>query len=146
VVTAQLSDELHARITELSEAGNVMADDGDLAGAEQTWLDAVPLLPEPATEWEAYTWLWASIGDVRYDQGDVAGAADAFFNALNGAGGIENPWVHFMLGKSLLKTDRRPRAIDELLRAYMLDDELFETDDEGEELLQAMRDFGVRDI
>ncbi|MDO8184866.1 hypothetical protein Q5424_18160 [Conexibacter sp. JD483] len=145
-MTAQLSDALHARISDLSEAGNELADDGDLAGAERTWLGAVPLLPEPAVQWEAYTWLWASIGDVRYDQDDFAGAADAFFNALNGAGGIENPFVHFMLGKALLRTDRRPRAIDELLRAYLLDDELFEIDDEGEELLQAMRDFGVRDI
>jgi tetratricopeptide (TPR) repeat protein len=145
-VTAELSDELHARITELSEAGNELADDGDLAGAERTWLEVLQLLPEPARDWEAYTWVWASVGDVRYDAGDLMGAADAFFNALNGAGGIENPFVHFMLGKALLKTDRRPRAIDELLRAYMLDDELFETDDEGEELLQAMRDFGVRDI
>lgn len=52
-----------------------------------------------------------------------------------------------MLGKALLRTDRRPRAVDELLRACMLDgEELVEADDEGPEMLQAMRDFGVRDV
>jgi hypothetical protein len=142
---ATLPDEIYERIEELSERGDELADEEDAAGAEALWLEALALLPEPAVDWEAYTWLWASIGDVRYLADDAAGAADAFFHAHNGPGGIENPWIHYMLGKSLLRSDRAERGVDELMRAYMLDDDLFRDDEEeGDAMLDALRQAGAR--
>ncbi|MBO1903122.1 tetratricopeptide repeat protein [Leucobacter weissii] len=141
----ELPDDIYDRIIALSEQGNELADEDEYERAEAVWAGALTLLPEPAVEWEPYTWLWASIGDVRYLTDDTAGATEAFFNALNGPGGVENPWIHYMLGKSLVSADRADRAADELMRAYMLDDDLFHNDeDEGERMLKILRDAGAR--
>lgn len=142
---AELPDDIYEQIEALSEEGNDLSDDDDPAGAEAVWRQAMDLLPEPRVDWEAYTWLSASIGEACYQQGKIDDAVQSFFDALNGPGGQDNPFVHYMLGKSLLKQDQPDRAIDELLRAYMLDGvDIFDSDEaEGPDMLQMLQDRGL---
>ena len=100
--------------------------------ARATIRQALDLLPEPRDIWEAYTWLNASIGEACYFQENYGGAVQVLFDALNGPEAQANPFIHYMLGKSLWKRGGdEERAIDELLRAYMLDgNEIFEGDEE----------------
>lgn len=129
----ELPDEIFDRVTEFAEAGSVHADGEDFAAAERSWAEALDLLPAPTTSWEAYTWLWASIGDVRYSAGDAAGCADAMRRALEADDAVMNPFVHYLLGKALIRLGDQPAGSDELMRAYLLDgEEIFGADgDEG---------------
>lgn len=144
---AELPDDIYEQIEALSEEGNDLSDDEDPAGAEAVWRQAIDLLPEPRVDWEAYTWLSASIGEACYQQGNYEDAKDSLFDALNGPGGPDNPFVHYMLGKSLLKLDEQERGVDELMRAYMLDGvDIFDSDEaEGAEILQVLQERGLVD-
>lgn len=143
----ELPDDIYEEVEALAEEGNSLSDDGDDAGAEAVWRQALDLLPEPRTEWEAHTWLCASIGEACYLQGRHADAKAMFFDALNGPGGVDNPFVHYMLGKALFHEGDLERAADELLRAYMLDSvEIFDGDEEeGADMLQILQDRGLAD-
>jgi len=142
----ELPDDIYTRIEHLSEQGNLKLDDGNFEGALVSWREALALLPEPKQNWEAAVWLYASIGDASYQSGDYAAAKDAMFDALNCPAGIENPFVHYMLGKALLHMEDE-RALEYLLRAYMLDgEEIFDSDEEeGPDALRALQDKGLID-
>jgi len=141
VMPPELPDDVYERIETLSEAGNDLIDDDDPAGAESVWRQAIAMLPEPKADWEAYTWLNASIGEACYFQGHYADAAQVLFDALNGPQALDNPFIHYTLGKALWQLGDDPdRAIDALLRAYMLDGtEIFDGDeDEGADMLRLL--------
>ncbi|WP_232468056.1 tetratricopeptide repeat protein [Bordetella genomosp. 13] len=145
-VPLELPDDIYERVEALSEEGNVLMEDGDNEGAEAVWRQALDLLPEPKTEWEAYMWLNASIGEACYFQENYADAVQVLFDALNAPGGPENPFVHYMLGKALWQIgEDEDRAVDELLRAYMLDGvDIFDGDEEeGPDMLQLLIDRGL---
>ena len=142
----ELPTDIYEQIEVLSEKGNNLIDEGNDSGAEAAWRQALALLPEPKTDWDAYTWLCASIGEACYFQGNYAAATQVLFDALNGPGAQENPFVHYMLGKALWQQgEAEDRAIDELLRAYMLDGvDIFDSDEgEGPEMLQLLQDQGL---
>lgn len=131
----ELPDALYDRITTLSERGNDRADEEDWTSAIAVWREALALVPEPTTDWEAGTWLHASIGDGLYELDRLDEARIHFGRALMGPGGMENPFVHLRLGQIAHADKDWDKARDHLLRAYMLDGEdVFEGD--GEEHLQ----------
>ena len=142
----ELPDDIYEQIETLSDAGNDCIDDGDFDGAIENWRQALGLLPEPASQWEAATWLYASLGDAYYQSANYEMAKDALYSALNGHDAQANPFIHYMLGKTLLRLDD-DRAIDSLLRAYMLDGvDIFDSDeDEGPDCLQMLEDRGLVD-
>lgn len=140
----ELPPSVSRQVDFLSEEGNDLADQGAFAPAAEKWVQALDLLPAPAVEWEAYTWLKASIGDARYQLADFDGAREAFFDALNGPDGQENPFVHYRLGQTELALNNEKAGIDELLKAYMLDgEEIFLEEDDGHVFLQKLRDAGL---
>jgi Flp pilus assembly protein TadD len=63
---AELDDEIYGRITELSDEGNELAEDDNFEAAVAKFSEALELIPAPKTDWEAATWLYASIGDMYY--------------------------------------------------------------------------------
>lgn len=145
-VEEELPDDIYQQVEALSEEGNELSDEGDDEGAEAVWRQALDLLPEPKTKWSAYTWLTTSIGEASYFQSNYADAAQMLFDALNGPDAHENPFVHYMLGKALWQIgEDEDRAIDELLRAYMLDGvDIFDGDEEeGPDMLQLLIDRGL---
>ena len=137
----ELPDEIYERIEALSEEGNELCDDENFTAAVAKWIEALDLVPEPKTDWEAATWLYASIGDILYQQGKLRDARDALFDALNCPGGQENPFVHYRLGQCEVKLGNEDRGVDELLRAYMLDgEEVFSGEDDGADFLSILKD------
>ncbi len=142
----ELPDELYEQIENLSEAGNNCSDEGDYSGAIEQWLQALALIPHPQQDWEAATWLHASLGEAYYQSGDYGMAKDALLNALNCPDGQGNAFIHYMLGKTLVRLNDAG-AVDELLRAYMLDGvDIFDSDeDEGPDSLQLLEDKGLLD-
>jgi len=137
----KLSENIQDRLDDLSVQGNELCDASKFDEAIQKWRGAMELLPEPRTDWEAYTWLSASIGDAQYHLGQFDAARDSFYDALNGSGGVANPFIYYRLGQSLVRLGDESRGLKNLLKAYMLDGEqIFFADDDGEEYLKKLQD------
>lgn len=110
---------LHARIEKLSEEGNSLADQGDTLGAWRKFVEALNVVPEPKTEWEATTWLLSSIGDMAFQRGKIEPARDALMGAVRCPGGLGNTFIHLRLGQCYFELGDEHRAADNLTRAYM---------------------------
>lgn len=129
---AELPDALYDEVTKLSELGNDYADDSQFDFAINSWRDALALLPAPVEQWDAACWLYASIGDANWQAGRPKATKEAMFDALNCAGGVENPFIHFRLGQAAEKIGERELAVQSFMKAYMLDgDAIFEADPQG---------------
>jgi tetratricopeptide (TPR) repeat protein len=138
----ELSSVIYGQLEELSNAGNALFDDENYALAIGKWMEALTLLPEPQSDWEAYTWLSASIGDAYYQLEKFEEARHALFNALNGPDGQSNPFIHYRLGQCNHRLGIQ--SIEHLLQAYMLDGEdIFKMDEEGVIFLQKLKDRGL---
>ncbi len=129
-MTKELDDELYDRIDTLSEEGNIFAEEENFDLALAKFNEALVLVPEPKTEWEASTWLYASIADMYFNKNDFANAADAFYNAMNCPDGNTNPFILMRLGECLYETGNKEGAREHLLRAYAIEsEEIFEDED-----------------
>ena len=115
----KLPKAIHEKIVALSESGNKLVEAGQFDDARKHFSDAFRLVPEPKTEWEATTWILASIGDVLFLQGDRTNALAAFEDAVRCPGGLGSAFVHLRLGEIYFELGNRKRATDELARAYM---------------------------
>lgn len=137
----ELPKVIQGKLDVLAEQGNKLCDASKFDEAIRLWRAAIELLPEPRVNWEAYTWLSASIGDAQYQLKEFDAARQSFFDALNGPGGQENPFVHYRLGQSQASLGDQEHGVASLLKAYMLDgEEIFDEDDEGAGYLQMLRD------
>lgn len=126
-----LDDQTAAQVERLSEEGNVLVDTNDFNGALKKFIAALNLLPLPKSRWEAALWLYASIGDMYLFKEEYEQAASNYYNALNCPEGQESGFVHLRLGESLYELDDKKKALDHLLRAYMLEGkEIFEEEED----------------
>jgi tetratricopeptide (TPR) repeat protein len=117
----ELEDGLYTRIQALSQQGNAYMEAGEWPKAVRVFQEALALLPPPPHQWEAATWLYASIGDAYYMHHDYANAQQALWEALNGPEGLANPFIHLRLGEVCYELGDHERAKDSLLRAYILE-------------------------
>lgn len=126
----ELSDDIYSKVMYFSNQGNDYLDNGDYDKAILAFENALKLLPEPQTQWEAYTWLKASIGDAHFQAKRFSECSEAEFDALNGSDAMGNPFIHLRLGQSLFELGDMERAESELLQAYMLaGKDIFSEDD-----------------
>ncbi|KAB0677372.1 tetratricopeptide repeat protein [Aureimonas leprariae] len=123
------ADELHARVTQFSESGNLALEAGEYDRAIAAWRCGLSLLPQPRAKWEATLWLEASIGEAFRAKGDVETALDHFANAYRSADGATNPFVRLRLGTCYADLGRADAAAENLLYAYMLEGEEIFADD-----------------
>ncbi|WP_211168490.1 tetratricopeptide repeat protein [Azoarcus indigens] len=115
----ELSDAVYERITQLSKEGDDLADNGRFREAVERYLQALELVPDPKTDWEASTWLLAAIGDANFNSKNYEHASAALNDAMHCPGAIGNPFIHLRLGQSQFELGNIDRANDELARAYM---------------------------
>jgi hypothetical protein len=116
---SELSIEIHQRITELCAVGDLLAEEGDLPTALAKYWAAWDLLPEPATQWGAATWILAAIGDANFLGGDFVAGRDNLRTSMHCPGAIGNPFLHLRLGQCEFELGHFRRAADELSRAFM---------------------------
>lgn len=126
----ELSDAIHGKVVLLSKEGDEQAEIGHYREAVEKYIEALDLLPEPKTEWEACTWLLASIGDANFKSRNYEHARAALTDAMHCPGAIGNPFIHLRLGQSQFELGNMQRANDELARAYMgAGKEIFDQED-----------------
>jgi len=125
----ELSDDIYSKITDFSDQGNDYLDEGNYDKAILAFENALKLLPEPKAQWEAYTWLKASIGDAHFQSNRFSECSESEFDALNGPDAMENPFIHLRLGQALFELGHMERAESELLQAYMLEGKVIFSED-----------------
>jgi tetratricopeptide (TPR) repeat protein len=117
----ELPDDIHVQVTQLSEQGNVYLNAGIADKAITVWKEALHLLPTPQRQWEAATWLHASLGNAFRSTGDFENALSHFQSAASSADGQTNPFVLISLGATFYDLGRIEEATDPLLRTFMLE-------------------------
>ena len=123
---AELPDELHQRIVALSDRANAAIDNGKPQEAIDALNEALDLLPPPQHDWDAWTWLNATLGDAYFALADYKNARIALFDALSGPDGNTNPFIMLRLGESLFELGEMAQARRWLAQARMLEgDALF---------------------
>ena len=127
---AELDPTVHARIQAFCDEGDRLAAEGNYKDAISAYNQAWKLIPEPATEWEASTWILAAIADASFLGGDYTSAQEALEYAMHCPDAIGNPFLHLRLGQCCFEKRALDRAADELTRAYMgAGRKIFESDD-----------------
>jgi tetratricopeptide (TPR) repeat protein len=134
-----LPPDVADKLDELSELGNELLDQGNALDAVKAWTEALELLPEPKTNWEAAEWLYASIGDTYFELKDYRHAQEALLDALNCSESSPSPFVLYRLGQVFVEQGEMDRGVDMLLRTYMLDGDSIFVNDGGERYLDLLR-------
>ncbi|NVI83872.1 MULTISPECIES: hypothetical protein [Janthinobacterium] len=115
----KLDEKIYIELTALSEQGNQLAKERRYEDAKAKFLDALRLIPEPHTKWNAATWLYTAVGDMHFHLGNFEKTRRCFSNAVQCPGGLGNSYVHLRLGQANLELGADDTAADELTRAYM---------------------------
>ncbi|MCF6345557.1 MAG: hypothetical protein L3J00_03705 [Thiomicrorhabdus sp.] len=126
----ELDDTIHDQVTALSEEGDLLSEDERFDEAIKKYQVALNLLPSPKQQWEACTWLYVAIGDAYFLEEDYPLAFNYFMDAFNCPDANDNPFIHLRAGQTAYRINNEEKAVDSLLRAYMLEGEdIFKNDD-----------------
>lgn len=136
---SELPDDIYQRVTLHSESGNLYSENEQHIEAAAQWKEALALLPTPKKQWEAATWLNASVGEAYWILERKEEACSFFEQAYRSADGHLNPFVLFYLGACYFDMKSPESSTDFLLRAYMLDGETI-FNDEDPKYLQHLKD------
>lgn len=140
----ELPNDILDKVTALSEEGDELVEAGNDAGAISVWRAAFALLPQPQDQWEAATWLLASIGEAQANMGEEEEALATFQRAAKTEDGLVNPFVQIMLGSLLFDHGRDEESEGPLLKAYEMEgEEIFE--DFGLQYLEYLQERGLID-
>ncbi|GLQ98200.1 tetratricopeptide repeat protein [Dyella mobilis] len=115
----ELDDSVHAQIQALCKQGDKLATARHFDLAREKYESALQLLPGDHKQWEAATWIYVAIGDVHFRTADYEKCFKCFFNAVQCANGLGNPFIHLRLGQSYFEAGNLDKSADELTRAYM---------------------------
>lgn len=116
----ELKDNLYNLIESLSEKGNEAIENERYDEAIAFFQQAYNLLPAPKEEWEAYTWILASIGDAYFSKQEYQSSLNCFRKCYNN-GDVNNPFILLRIGENSFELNNREMAKEFLLRAYMLE-------------------------
>lgn len=117
--TREMDDAAYAQITAHTNRGNELTEQDQYLAALGEFEQALSLIPAPVEDWEAATWVLASIGDCHFVLRDFQRAHHAFSHAIACPGGLGNWFIHLRLGEIQFELGNMTRAADELARAYM---------------------------
>lgn len=115
----QLDDSVYNQILVLSKKGDDCSNKEEYDEAIRFYKEALLLLPEDITNWEASTWLLVTLGNACFLSHRNEEARGYLIDATHCPGGIGNPFLHLRLGQVQYELGNNERAQDELARAYM---------------------------
>lgn len=116
---AELNAAVHQKLQALCAEGDQLAEARKFDAAVSKYNEAWKLIPEPATEWNASTWVLGAIGDASFLGGYYTSAMEALEYAMHCPDAVGNPFLHLRLGQCYFEKGSLDRAADELARAYM---------------------------
>lgn len=126
-----IPDKISEKIDDLAEQGNRFFDNEDYGKALDTWLKALELIPSPQNCYAESVWFMTAIGDIYFVNENFKTAYEYFENAYTNISGkgTFNPFVIMRFGQCCLELGQKEKAAEYLLRAYMIDNDVFEYED-----------------
>ena len=137
---AQQSEVDSAEVQELAERINDLMDAEDYRSAIELCRQGLALLGNHRFA-QGAMWFFGTMGDALIELGDWRAARDAFFDATQSPGGIENPYIQLRLGQCEYELGYQRPAANGLIAAYMMIPEIFE--EEPPRYLQFLKDQGL---
>ena len=135
----ELKQAIHDEICKFCDRGDQLADEEKFSEAIQEYKKARKLIPTPKSDWEAETWVATALGDARYFLQEYDEASKDFYDAIEGPGGEENPFINLRLGQCLYEIGDFESSQMHLLMAYRINgSSIFE--DEPEKYFSAIED------
>lgn len=129
-IEPELPDALYQIILGLSQQANAALDANRPLDAVDPLQQALDLLPYPQPDYEAWTWLNATLGEAYFLGRNYALAKISLYDAMSGPDGMTNPFVLLRLGQSLFELNELQQAKNKLAQAHMLQgDGLFGQED-----------------
>ena len=118
------------QIDRLCQLGQKDEDEKKFDRAIDKYLEALDLIPEPITDWDALTWILTAIGDIYFLLKDYPKSRQFLQDAMHCPNAIGNPFIHLRLGQVQYELEDFERAKDEFARALILGgSEIFEEED-----------------
>ena len=118
-MSLELDPSIHEKVVALSKEGDELSNDAHYPKARAKYIEALKLLPDHPSNWEAATWLFVAIGDTHFFSQSFEKMMKAFSNAVQSPGGLGNPFIHLRLGQAYFELSELDKSTDELTRAYM---------------------------
>lgn len=126
----ELDPNVYGKIIAVCADAHRLVEEEKFYDALVLYNDALALLPEPKTDWNACTWLLGAIGDTAFQGKYYETARESLRDAMTCPGGLGNPFLHLRLGEAEFELDKKELAADDLIRAYMgAGEEIFENED-----------------
>ncbi len=116
----ELPKELYEKIDSLCQKAEQFLDDNQPLKAEETFLEALQLVPEPKEDWDATAYIQVALGDVKFGEGLIEEANDYFQKAYNHGAYLDNPFLNLRLGQCAFELGNEDRARNFLISAYAI--------------------------
>ncbi|WP_339705298.1 tetratricopeptide repeat protein [uncultured Kriegella sp.] len=108
-------------IKDKSLKGECYFEEGKYAEAIGQYQEALSIVPDPKTEWEAAKWLYTAIGDSFFALKNYEYALKNFYDASYCVEGDKNPFINLRIGQCLFEMKDNEKADDYFLKAYLFD-------------------------
>ena len=118
-MTRELDDDLHSKIVLLCKEGDELQRKSHHQEALRKYESAWNLLPEPKEDWEAATWILATMGDTYWSIQDYSKTVSVLTLALKCPSGLGNPFIHLRLGEAYFELSDSFGKRNHLTRAYI---------------------------
>ena len=126
-----LSDNLYDSIMKSLEQGDSLMENEKYSDALIFYKKALLEVPQDKIEWEISLHIYTALGDCCFNLEDYETASYNYNLALQCPEGNVSGYVWLGYGQSLYESDRKDKAKDALISAYMLEgEEIFEDSDE----------------
>ncbi len=126
---SELDDKIYNKIVFLCKKADKHVEYDLFQSAIKLYVEALTLLPEPITDWEASTWILTAIGDAYFNMNDFERAQQPLIDVMHCPNAIGNPFIHLRRGQVLFELGDLERAKNELATAYLIEgEELFKTE------------------
>lgn len=117
----ELNDRVYEKVKKYCDEGNELSEKNHFKAAINCFEKAYEIIPDPKRNWEASTWISASIGDCYYFSEEFNKSLVYFEEAYNCPGGNENPFILLRIGENHFELSNYEAAKEYLLKAYMLE-------------------------
>lgn len=128
-----LDSAIHRQVTEIAQDAESLFDQAQYVNAVEHYLSAIQLLPEPKSQWEAYTWLAVGIVDALFLSGKFLESIEwcEHLYRVESPGALQNPFLRLRAGQNYFEIGDVEKSRASLIGAYMLEgSEIFDADDQ----------------
>ncbi|MBR5975815.1 MAG: hypothetical protein IK020_11610 [Clostridiales bacterium] len=129
-VPLTLTDETYNQVKALCAEGDTFADAGKYEEALVKYNEAMDLLPEPKTHWDAYFWIVVARGDAYFFMQDFKKMLPEFLLAIRCDAGPGNPFVNLRLGEAYYENGDTEKARVYFKIAFEQDATIFDEEED----------------